>query len=192
MHNHLTETVARPHRYLLFGSWLAENDDIYGKLTRRKNSSPPRWCWAQPDRAPGTASEHGPRPDRYPGCATLLLASPPRGERDDPDDPEIQADRLVDLFCGGMDAPDAVVERVVRGRQHRHSHDFGRDRRRPVVLGHAPIWAAAHERLAGAAGVPVAQLDSSSGFLIRRSQVRILPGTPISRTATRLPAPVLA
>jgi hypothetical protein len=26
---------------------------------------------------------------------------------------------------------------------------------------------------------PVAQLDSSSGFLIRRSQVRILPGTPI-------------
>src|SRR5262249_7803344 len=26
--------------------------------------------------------------------------------------------------------------------------------------------------------VPVAQLDSSSGFLIRRSQVRILPGTP--------------
>src|SRR5205807_3423577 len=26
--------------------------------------------------------------------------------------------------------------------------------------------------------VPVAQLDSSSGFLIRRSQVRVLPGTP--------------
>src|SRR5262245_7209963 len=27
--------------------------------------------------------------------------------------------------------------------------------------------------------VPVAQLDSSSGFLIRRSQVRVLPGTPL-------------
>src|SRR5262249_19661475 len=30
--------------------------------------------------------------------------------------------------------------------------------------------------------VPLAQLDSSSGFLIRRSQVRILPGTPIKST----------
>src|SRR5215471_4697548 len=34
--------------------------------------------------------------------------------------------------------------------------------------------------------VPVAQLDSSSGFLIRRSQVRILPGTPSPKTCRSL------
>src|SRR5260370_35171339 len=44
-----------------------------------------------------------------------------------------------------------------------------------------PIAALADEGVLGvkACGrVPVAQLDSSSGFLIRRSQVRVLPGTP--------------
>src|SRR6478736_9803675 len=44
-----------------------------------------------------------------------------------------------------------------------------------------PVAALADEGALGvkACGrVPVAQLDSSSGFLIRRSQVRVLPGTP--------------
>ena len=36
--------------------------------------------------------------------------------------------------------------------------------------------------------VPVAQLDSSSGFLIRRSQVRVLPGTPLSAFEQSMPA----
>jgi hypothetical protein len=45
-----------------------------------------------------------------------------------------------------------------------------------------PVAALADEGALGvkACGrVPVAQLDSSSGFLIRRSQVRVLPGTPL-------------
>src|SRR5262249_4777085 len=48
-----------------------------------------------------------------------------------------------------------------------------------------PVAALADEGALGvkACGrVPVAQLDSSSGFLIRRSQVRVLPGTPPSKT----------
>src|SRR5262245_59460795 len=44
-----------------------------------------------------------------------------------------------------------------------------------------------HLLLEGRRRVPVAQLDSSSGFLIRRSQVRILPGTPLLRGPFQTP-----
>src|SRR5262249_660504 len=53
-----------------------------------------------------------------------------------------------------------------------------------------PVVALADEGALGvkACGrVPVAQLDSSSGFLIRRSQVRVLPGTPINASCVPVP-----
>src|SRR5262249_3328690 len=72
------------------------------------------------------------------------------------------------------------------GHRRRSPHAAG-----PRAIPSAPPVAALADE--GALGVkacrrvPVAQLDSSSGFLIRRSQVRVLPGTPIKSIAYVLP-----